>query len=397
MLGTVTTWVRADEATRLLGVSKPTLYAYVSRGMIERHAAVDGRTSLYARADVERLAGRARSRAPAERPTIDTQVASGVSELHDSGLLYRGRPAAELARAASFEQVAELLWTGTLPDAAPAWRPDRAAHRRLAATLSAADNTDPVGGRMPPTDRLSLTATLLAGTRAAHDDDPATAARRLLALAPSALGGPLEGTLASRLTRAYVRRPGAELVAAIDRALALLADHELATSTLAVRLAVSVRTDPYSALAVGLHTVSGAMHGGAAAHVVALLADAHTRGAPAAVAEPVGRAHRLSGFGHSIYRNADPRVAPLMEAVAPLADRAQAATIDAVAAEAVATLGRHPNIDFALGALLFAAGLPADVPVFAVARIAGWGAHAAEETAERPLRYRGLARPAGAT
>src|SRR5690606_28591667 len=106
-----------------------------------RHAAVDGRTSLYARADVERLAARSRSRAPVERPTIDAQVTSGVSELHDSGLLYRGHPADTLARTATFEQVAELLWTGTLPDRRPSWSVDRADFHRIAATLAAAGDT----------------------------------------------------------------------------------------------------------------------------------------------------------------------------------------------------------------------------------------------------------------
>lgn len=74
----MTTWVRADEAVRLLGVSKPTLYAYVSRGLIERHTAVDGRTSLYARDDIDTLATRGRGRTPTERPTIDAQITSAI-------------------------------------------------------------------------------------------------------------------------------------------------------------------------------------------------------------------------------------------------------------------------------------------------------------------------------
>lgn len=378
----MTTWVRADEATRMLNVSKPTLYAYVSRGLIERHAAVDGRTSLYARADVERLAARSRSQAPTEQPSIDVQIASGVSELHDDGLLYRGHPAHALAYSATFEQVAELLWTGHLPESPPVWPVDRAVLAQ-----AAPPGTDPLG-------RLAMAAITLGGGHA--DDDPPTAARRLLGVAPSVLGGPRTGDLASRLARAYVRRPSPELVTAVGRALVLLADHELATSTLAVRVATSVRTHAYAALAVGLHTVGGTIHGGAAAHVTALLTDAHARGPAQAVAEPLGRDERLSGFGHSIYRNADPRVAPLMEAVVPLASPAQRATIDGLAAEGMRALGRYPNVDFALGALLFTAGLPPDVPIFAVARIAGWAAHAAEERGERPLRFRGLARRPGA-
>src|SRR5688572_16534936 len=134
----MTTWIRSDEAARVLGVSKPTLYAYVSRGLVERHSAPDGRTSLYARRDVEALAGRARTKAPAERPTIDTQVTSAVTALHDDVLLYRGLPAHELARTATFEQVAELLWTGRLPDSPQAWPLDRTALDRVTAVVAAA-------------------------------------------------------------------------------------------------------------------------------------------------------------------------------------------------------------------------------------------------------------------
>jgi citrate synthase len=391
----MTTWIRSDEAARLLGVSKPTLYAYVSRGLVERHTAPDGRTSLYARRDVDVLTSRARTRAPVDRPTIDAQVTSAVTALHDDVLLYRGRAADELARTATFEQVAELLWTGTLPASPPTWPLDRVALDRVAAVVAAARTHDPLL-------RLALAAATLADGADSDDDwrgAAPDAARRLLALAPTVLGGPRTGDLAGRLTRAWVRRPTDELVAAVGRALVLLADHELATSTLAVRVATSVRTDPYSALAVGLHTVRGTLHGGAAAHACALFTDAAEHGPAAAVAEPLDRRRRLSGFGHSIYRRGDPRVEPLLDAVRTYAAAADAAARRRLAlavevrAEAMRVLGLHANVDFALATLYFVAGLPADVPLFAVARLAGWAAHAAEESTERPVRYRGLARP----
>jgi citrate synthase len=396
----MTTWVRADEAARLLGVTKPTLYAYVSRGLIERHTAADGRTSLYARRDLDALTARARTRATDARPTIDVQVTSAITALHDDGLLYRGRAVDELARTATFEQVAELLWTGELPAAPPAWPVDRAACERVRAALTASGVGDPVL-------RLALAATTLAGESPLPDDpalaeaDAAGAARRLLALTPNVLSDrttpdTASRDLAGRLTRVWVRRPSDALVAAVGRALVLLADHELATSTLAVRVATSVRTDPYSSFAVGLHTVRGVFHGSAAPYAAALFDDAARRGAAAAVAaalEPTadGRRRRLAGFGHVIYREGDPRVAPLLEAVARLGSE-RFAVVEAVRAEGMRALGRHPNVDFALGAMLFVAGLPRDAPIFAVARIAGWAAHDAEERGERPVRYRGLAR-----
>jgi citrate synthase len=52
--------------------------------------------------------------------------------------------------------------------------------------------------------------------------------------------------------------------------------------------------------------------------------------------------------------------------------------------------GVAPNTDFAIGTLLYAAHMPADAgeAIFAVARCAGWIAHALEEYGEEPLRFR---------
>ena len=128
---------------RLLGVERATLYAYVSRGVLNRRtAAVDGRTSLYALDELEALAQRSRGRrAAADRPTIDVQIVSGITVLDEAGPSYRGHDVAELARSASFEQVAELLWTGELPADRSTWpAPDP---RRVAA----ASTRSPATGR----------------------------------------------------------------------------------------------------------------------------------------------------------------------------------------------------------------------------------------------------------
>ena len=57
-------------------------------------------------------------------------------------------------------------------------------------------------------------------------------------------------------------------------------------------------------------------------------------------------------------------------------------------------MSHQPNVDLALGALTWAAGLGSNTPIFAIARIAGWGAHYAEEIAEPPVRFHGVATPA---
>lgn len=381
----VTTFVGSTEAARLLGVTKATLYAYVSRGVVERRTAVDGRTSLYSREQLQGLA-RARSghRRPVERPSIDVQIGSAVTELDDATLRYRTHDVVELADRCDFEQVAELLWTGRIPDQRPRWTLDR----ELLATCRA---TTDAAGPIDPTLALAIAASLLEPADDGQQQPGAHAARRLLAIAPSVLGGPQRGDIATRLARAWVTRPDAATVSAIGRALVLLADHELATSTLGVRVACSVRCDPADALATGLHVVRGVLHGSAARLATDLITDATELGAASAVRRRLDAGERLPGFGHTVYRHGDPRFGSLRSAIDPIpgADDAVRA-LDDIVAEAGRRIGHLPNIDLALGGLIVAADLPLDAPLFAFARIAGWAAHFDEERDERPVRYRGL-------
>jgi citrate synthase len=94
-------------------------------------------------------------------------------------------------------------------------------------------------------------------------------------------------------------------------------------------------------------------------------------------------------FGHPVHRHGDPRTGPLLEAVYGFATPADQELIESVRHLAASP----PNVDFALGALSYAARMPpqAASAIFAIARTAGWIAHAAEEYAEAPLRFRGHA------
>src|SRR5690606_32662626 len=138
----------------------------------------------------------------------------------------------------------------------------------------------------------------------------------------SARGDTPGGTgVAARLAAAWCAEPAPALVTVIDRALVLLADHELATSTLAVRVAGSTWPGPYAAFAAGLAAIQGVHHGGASAQVHELLAECERAGDAGEVVVRRLRAHeRLPGFGHKVYQGDDPRLAPLLEAVADLPD-----------------------------------------------------------------------------
>ncbi len=370
----MTTFVGSAEAARLLGVAPATLYAYVSRGRITRRAAADGRTSLFALADVEALADRSR-RGPLEpRPTIDVRISSSITSLREDGVTVRGHELAHLANNHSFEAIAELLWTGSLGATSPAWPPCR--DRPSLAGITTGD----------PVARLMVAASLLGD---AHpDDDAASAARRLIVAAPIVLGTHRStGSMAQRIAGTWSRRPAQALVEAIDTALGLLADHELATSTLAVRLAASVRSTPMAAFIAGLAVVSGRLHGSASIEAHGFLAECAAGGVASTVAAYRADRRRIPGFGHKVYRGPDPRFNVLLDSVRRVGD---VTLVDDVLAEVGRVVPQHPNIDLSLGALSFVAGIDDATPLFAIARIAGWAAHYTEELAAPPVRFRGI-------
>jgi len=425
----VSDWIGAAEAARRLGIKQASLYSYVSRGVLTRHRAPGGRASLFSAAEVEGLARRGRPRrAPGAGEIV---IETGLTEISGDRLRYRGLDAIELAARRAPEEVAGLLWTGSLGGAGPAGTPWRATGEAIAA--GAAAQAALPGGTLP-LERLQVIVPALAAADPLrlHLDRPAVVAagRSLIAgmvdclppppaegnrppgtrppgrmppaAAPGAGTGPIAARLAARLCPS-----GAEpaVVDALRAALVLLADHELAASTFAARVAASMRADPYAVVATGLGAVGGSLHGGASLGAEVLLRSAERPpDAARAVGELLRRGERLPGFGHFVYRTLDPRAVMLLgllRRVAPGSGRL--AVAEAVIGEARRRALPEPNIDFALAALACVAGMipGAGEAIFAVARAVGWIAHALEEYARgTPIRpraiYTGPVAPAGA-
>jgi citrate synthase len=227
----------------------------------------------------------------------------------------------------------------------------------------------------------------------------ARAARRSAAALVAAVGaGPTHdlergASIATRLAARLTASSGAVPDDAVNAALILLADHELATSTMAVRVAASVRADPYDALLAGLATLAGPLHGGASQLAYELLVVAERDGVARALNDVLREQRRLPGFGHTVYKSGDPRFAALLALAEPLLHDDQRAVLHEVIALAAAHDVPLPNCDLALAALSWGTGMPPDSgrTIFAVARVAGWAAHYLEELTERPVRFRARA------
>jgi citrate synthase len=246
---------------------------------------------------------------------------------------------------------------------------------------------DPSRANLDPRAVLDVGRTLIAGMVASLPGPAASGFKP---------GPDAAGTVTARLwAKLHPAHPRSRLVDALRTALVVLADHELAASTLAVRVAASVRADPYAAVMAGLGTMSGPLHGGASLGVESLLEQATT---PAAVHDAIGlrlrRGERVPGLGHPIYRPNDGRAGVLLAAVRTHASSHPVLSVaEAVVAEARQRKLPEPNIDFALAVLTRVAGMPigSGEAIFAIARTAGWLAHALEEYAHRTqLRLRAV-------
>ncbi|AMM19531.1 hypothetical protein AX769_04470 [Frondihabitans sp. PAMC 28766] len=375
------------QAAARLGVKPQTLYAYVSRGVITSEHSEGG--STFDALAVEALADSRRPRAPAAgtgtgpafradtgRPLM--VIDSPLTLIRDDDLFFRGQRASDLARTASFEQAVEILWqSGAGGDVA--FSPDRqiVSRARLAGDL--------LGPSAHLVDRLAATVLIAASydpLRADLARDAVfSAGRRLIGELVGALplrgeAAPADASLARHLwSRLSAVSPTDDDVRLLDSVLVLSMDHDLATSTLAARVAASARATPYAALGAALGAADSSLHGAASTAAVALLRESMESGQPErALASRIRAAQGLPGFGHLLYRERDPRADFVFEALRRLPRFRTAATAAGrLSAIVRSRLPRPANLDLALAVVAIGAEMPDDAGqvVFAVARTAG--------------------------
>ena len=372
-----TEWLDANGATRLLGISRATLYAYVSRGFV-RSEPVPGRARerRYAREDLERLRLRAEERKNPEKAAQHALrwgvpiLESAITLIAGGKLYYRGRDAGELARTGSLEEVAALIWTGAV-DAEIFDTPLHVVGGESAPDLpfiNRAQSILPlVAARDPLAFDLRPRAVAQTGWRIVNLLTSVAAETR--ELAPT-----VEETLAQAWAPASKHAP-----ALIRAALILCADHELNVSAFTARCVASAGSNPYAVVVAGLAALEGAKHGGATERVEALFDELRrVRDPRKALADRLRRGAGVDGFGHQLYPAGDPRATLLLEM---LPKSKELTFARALAAAAGSVLGEQPTLDFALVALSRALTLPrgSALALFAIGRTIGWIAHAIEQ------------------
>ncbi|MEY2872860.1 MAG: hypothetical protein RLZZ373_231 [Pseudomonadota bacterium] len=365
-----------DEVCGLLGVKPQTVYAYVSRGKLEvMPDPADTRRSLYRAEDVASLAKRKQAGRKHETLAANTLFGSEPSIPTALCAFFRGRPhyrgqdAVDLARSATLEDAAQLLWGAeqpvdfSSPTPMRSGPPGRLAAFGALASLAAAGHS--THGRL---------------TRVLHSEGQGLVGQ--LATAFGAQPGPRP--LHLRFARGW-KQP-AQVADLLRTAMVLLADHELTSSAFVARIAASAGASLPACLLAGLTTLSGPLHGDASGRVQALFSEVVRLGDDRVVAHYLSTGLPLAGFGHHLYPDGDPRAAALLALFEP--PEVIARFIEKV----TALTGLQPNIDVALAALVAHHRLPADAAfgLFATARSVGLLAHCMEQ-----LGVRQVIRPRG--
>jgi citrate synthase len=315
----------------------------------------------------------------------------------EAGLLtYRGFPIGELVERGSFAAVAELLWTGewhsdaTLP-AQPL--PDIV----LSALRALPDTTKPM-------DALRTAVSVWGASQDLAWPPTVEQARALTAFSPSALAAfarlrrglePVDPDPSLDLVPGFLyqlngQRADDATARALDAYFIVGAEHSFNASTFAARVIISTRSDIASAVTGAIGAMKGPLHGGAPSEVVEQI---HEVGSPERAEEwvrgAIARGDRLMGFGHRVYRAYDPRAAALRKVAERMEHKPDwlelAIAVEDVALRVLAE--KYPdrplktNVEYYAAPVLMGVGLTPDLfpAAFALARHAGWTAHAIEQ------------------
>ncbi len=348
---------------------------------------------------------------PGLEGVVGAESAIGLVDGKNGRLLYRGYPIGQLVARGTYAEVADLLWTGE-------WHPGVQFHPApvpepvLIALRALPSDAHPM-------DALRTAVSVWGATQKIAWPPTPDQARALTAFSPSALAAfdrirhglePIRPDESLDLASGFLQQltgkaPDPDTARALEAYFIVGAEHGLNASTFTARVITATRSDLASAVVGAIGALKGPLHGGAPAEVVNQLHEiGSVERAEAWVRQTIAGGGRIMGFGHRVYRAYDPRAAALRQVAEAIEQRPEwldlAIQVEDVVLRVLAELkpGRvlKTNVEYYAAAVLQGVGLTPDLfpATFALARHAGWTAHAIEQVQAgkliRPdMRYTG--------
>ena len=322
-------------------------------------------------------------------------------------LEYRGIRIQNLAEHSTYEETADLLLKGELPDQAALddLIHDLAHHRRLESQVIDLIKCLPEYGH--PMDALQAAIAALGMFHSAKDvtnnAENNLSCIRLIAKLPTIVSTferfrngaeilpPHDGLrhAANFLFMLTGEEPNHVSVRALDVCLILHADHTMNASTFSGRVTGSTLADPYTVVSSAVGTLSGPLHGGANEQVLDMLREiGSVQNAESYIESKMANKERIMGFGHRVYKTKDPRAIILRRLADEMTEEHGstelyeiALRVDEIVTERLGEKGIYANVDFYSGIVYDALGIRPDAftPIFAMGRVAGWLAHWLEQ------------------
>jgi citrate synthase len=348
--------------------------------------------------------------------TAICHVFGGDKDKNEPGrLIYRGYDIKDLAEHATFEEVIYLLWHEDLPTRDQLKELEQQLQQSRSLPAPVIDHLRRFPKDATPMDVIRSTVSILG----LYDPEGATdtpeanrnKALRLTAQMPTIVTTwhrlrqgkePIEPKAGLNTAAAFLYMLNGDVPTGVaertlDVALILHADHEFNASTFAARVTAATLSDMHSAITSAVGALIGPLHGGANEGVIHMLQKIGSlENVEPWVTEFLSdRNHRIMGFGHRVYRGADPRATHLREMSRKLGEQTgdmKFWEMSKRVEELVWEQKRlNANVDFYSASTYWALGMPTDLftPIFAVSRIAGWTAHVLEQYSDnriiRPL------------
>jgi citrate synthase len=370
-------YLSASEAAAFLEISKATLYAYVSRGLIRSQSGSDSRARTYNRLDLEQLRARKRIR---NRPQAEVAEAlhwgaplldSSLTLITTDCFYYRGLSALELALQRSFWEVTSWFWSEN-------WELNAMPERHLTECppstldpfhlqqvwLIERSQSDPLGYQ------LAMPFAAETGT---------TIVRQFLAFLTGVTNPAIERA-ASELANCWCQEP-ARALRVLNAILILTLDHEINVSSFAARVVASAGSNLYEAVNGAMCAFSGSRHGRTSERAEQFIQELERAESAAAVIHARLRSgEEIPGFGHPLYPGGDPRARLILRLLAEDFPK-EFSSIQPKISDSENLLRRAANLDLALAVVNKVLMLPAHsgFQLFALGRTVGWIAHAVEQ------------------